>query len=122
MTAGPALPHDWSPADGALIRAARLPEDAEGIARVYVTSAVHHASLDPGFYQVPEVSLVAERYRAAGAHDPPDTLVAELNRLVVGMAQLTELPPPSPASMIAPVRTGSVDVAVLDGRDTRPML
>lgn len=31
------------------------------------------------------------------------------------MAALTELAPPGPASMVAPVRTASVEVAVLDG-------
>jgi ribosomal protein S18 acetylase RimI-like enzyme len=85
------------------------------MARVHGSSAAHHARLVPGFYRVPEVSVVAQRYREAGASDYADALVAELDGLIIGMALLKELASPSSDSMLAPVPTGSVDVAVLDG-------
>lgn len=101
------------------IRQAVIPADADGLARVYVSSAAHHARLDPGFYRVPTMDAVAERYRSGPAGPRPDLLVAELDGRIVGMAVLAELTPPGPASMIAPVRTASVEVAVLDGHRGR---
>jgi ribosomal protein S18 acetylase RimI-like enzyme len=96
------------------IRSAVLPADAEGLAGVYVSSASHHARLDPGFYRVPSLAAVTARYRSGPAGTRPDLLVAELDGRIIGMAELTELTAPGPASMITPLRTGSVDVAVLD--------
>jgi ribosomal protein S18 acetylase RimI-like enzyme len=96
------------------IRQAVIPADADGLARVYVSSAAHHARLDPGFYRVPPVDAVAERYRSGAAGPRPDLIVAELNGRIIGMAGLAELAPPGPASMIEPMRTASVEVAVLD--------
>jgi ribosomal protein S18 acetylase RimI-like enzyme len=97
------------------IRQAVLPADAEGLARVYISSAVHHAGLDAEFYRVPSLDAVTARYRSGRAGARPDLLVAELDGRIIGMARLTELTPPGPASMISPLRTASVDVAVLEG-------
>jgi ribosomal protein S18 acetylase RimI-like enzyme len=97
------------------IRHAVIAADADGLARVYVSSAAHHARLDPGFYRVPPVDAVADQYLSGPAGPRPDLVVAELDGSIIGMAALTELAPPGPASMIAPVRTASVEVAVLDG-------
>lgn len=96
------------------IRQAVIPADAEGLACVYVSSAAHHARLDPSFYRVPTLDAVTARYRSGPAGTRPDLLVAELSSQIIGMARLTELTPPSPASMVAPLRTASVDVAVLE--------
>ena len=97
------------------IRHAVTPADADGLARVYVSSAAHHARLDPGSYRVPAMDAAAGRYRSGPAGTRPDLLVAELDGRIIGMAVLAELTPPGPASMIAPVRTASVEVAVLEG-------
>ena len=97
------------------IRQAVIPADADGLARVYVSSAAHHARLDPGFYRVPPVDAVTERYRSGPAGPRPDLVVAEVDGRIIGMAVLAELALPGPASMVAPVRTASVEVAVLDG-------
>lgn len=96
------------------IRQAVIPSDADGLARVYVSSAAHHARLDPGFYRVPPLDAVAEQYRSGRAGRRPDLLLAELDDRIIGMAVLTEQALPGLASMIAPTRTASVDVAVLD--------
>jgi GNAT superfamily N-acetyltransferase len=97
------------------IRQAVIPADADGLARVHVSSAAHHAQLDPGFYRVPSMDAVAGRYRSGPAGRRPDLLVAELDGRIIGMAAPAELTPPVPESMIAPVRAASVEVAVLDG-------
>ena len=96
------------------IRQAVIPADAEGLASVYVSSAAHHARLDPSFYRVPTLDAVTAHYRSGPAGTRPDLLVAELGGHIIGMASLTELAAPSPASMVAPLRTASVDVAVLE--------
>jgi hypothetical protein len=87
------------------IRAAVLPADADGLAGAYVSSAAHHARLDPGFYRVPSLAAVTARYRSGPAGTRPDLLVAELDGRIIGMAELTDLTAPGPASMITPVHT-----------------
>lgn len=63
--------------------------DADGIARTYLESAVHHASLDPERYSVPAIETIAVRYREGRQH-PADgaggtvTLVAESGGEIVG--------------------------------------
>lgn len=96
----------------AVIADALLPDDADALARVYVSSAAHHAALDPGRYCVPPLAAVARRYREpcpAGER----LLIARLDDTVAGFASVVLLPPPGPASMIADVPTATLDVAVL---------
>ena len=75
--------------------------DADGIALVFVESAVQHARLDPDRYAVPTVAAISARYRAnqqAGTQvsTDPVTLVAELNGEIVGFvdARLDRSPDP----------------------------
>jgi ribosomal protein S18 acetylase RimI-like enzyme len=58
-----------------------VPEDAEAITRVYTESAELHAAIDPERNHVPDIAMIAERYRSGRQH-PEDgmeaiTLVAE---------------------------------------------
>lgn len=75
--------------------------DAEGIARVFMESAAHHARLDPERYAVPAVQSIAARYRTGtqhGADVSTDdlTLVAEVEGQIVGFvdARLDRSPDP----------------------------
>lgn len=66
-----------------------LPEDAEGIARVFLDSADHHARLDPERYFTPEYDFVVERYRLGLQHPKRPsgetvTLVAVVENEIVG--------------------------------------
>jgi ribosomal protein S18 acetylase RimI-like enzyme len=66
-----------------------VPEDAEGIARVFLDSADHHARLDPERYFTPEYDVVVERYRHGLQHPqrPAEeiiTLVAEIETQIAG--------------------------------------
>jgi len=77
-----------------------LSEDADGITRVYLESAEHHARLDPERCWIPPATAISARYREARQH-PPDaeqaiTLVAELSGEMVGFvdARLERLPDP----------------------------
>jgi ribosomal protein S18 acetylase RimI-like enzyme len=79
------------------IRPAR-PEDAEGITRVYMQSAEHHAQLDPGRYFVPSADAIRTRYRDGLQHAGADaiTIVAELDERIAGFidARLDRSPDP----------------------------
>jgi GNAT superfamily N-acetyltransferase len=75
-------------------------DDADGIARTFLESAEHHASLDPARYGVPSMAGIAARYRdgrqhPAGAADAI-TLVAELGCEIIGFvdARLDRSPDP----------------------------
>jgi ribosomal protein S18 acetylase RimI-like enzyme len=102
-------------ADEVRIRPAALPAEAEALARVYVSSSEHHAALDGSFYRVPDLGVVADRYRRPAGGRPPAILVAEAAGEVVGMAQVGMAPEPDRASMVRPVPTATIDVAVLAG-------
>lgn len=76
-------------------------DDADGIALVFVESAVHHARLDPDRYSVPAVASISARYRSGernGMQASTDdvTLVAERSGEIVGFvdARLDRSPDP----------------------------
>ncbi len=81
----------------ATIRPAR-PEDAEGLARVYLESAEYHAQLDSERYSVPGADAIASRYRENRQHAGADgrTFVAEISGDIVGFvdARLDRSPDP----------------------------
>jgi ribosomal protein S18 acetylase RimI-like enzyme len=74
------------------------PEDAEGITRVYMESAEHHAGLDLGRYFVPSAEAIRTRYRDGRQHAGTEaiTIVAELDGEIVGFidARLDRSPDP----------------------------
>lgn len=75
--------------------------DADGITRVYMESAEHHAGLEPERYLVPNAGAIAERYREGSQH-PADagedatTFIAEHAGEIVGFVdvRLTRSPDP----------------------------
>jgi ribosomal protein S18 acetylase RimI-like enzyme len=73
---------------GAVTIQPAVPEDAEGIARIFLESAELHAQLDPERYWVPEYAAITERYRQGGQHPPSAetsvTFVADLGGEIVG--------------------------------------
>jgi GNAT superfamily N-acetyltransferase len=97
-------------------------DDVEALTEIYLSSARHHAALDPSFYHVPEREAVTQHLREELSADDPERtarLVAEVEGAVVGSADV-ELRSPGPASMLRPHRAANVGVAVLDawrGRD-----
>lgn len=95
------------------IRDARLPADADSLAQVYISTAEHHQNLNPSFYRVPDLATVVDRYRTARVDGRRVLLVADAAGQVVGSASITLMEPPSPASMLIPTPTATLDVAVL---------
>lgn len=102
-------------ADAVRIRLATI-DDVEALTEIYLSSARHHATLDPSFYHVPEREAVTQGLRGELSADDPERtarLVAEINGAVVGSADV-KLRSPGPASMVRPRRATNVGVAVLD--------
>jgi ribosomal protein S18 acetylase RimI-like enzyme len=62
--------------------------DAEGISRVFLESAEHHARIDAGRYYVPDRQAIVERYRRGQQHPVAGpgaiTLVAEVGGEIAG--------------------------------------
>ncbi|MSV27305.1 MAG: GNAT family N-acetyltransferase [Bryobacterales bacterium] len=86
------------PAGSLAIRPA-VPDDARGIARVFLESAEHHARLDAERYAVPDFNPVEARYsRPDRQHDSPDgeevTFVADLGGDIAGFVDVRLDRPP----------------------------
>jgi len=97
------------------IRAAEQ-SDLDALADIYLASARHHVALDPDQYRLPERPAVIDRLRgildeAGGA---TGYLVATAAGRVVGSVTIRLFPQPSAGSMIAPVATAEIGIAVLD--------
>jgi GNAT superfamily N-acetyltransferase len=102
------------------IRTAVLPADAEGLADVYLSSARHHAALDPVHYRVPERDAVVSHYRHPPPGEPTSTiLVADTAGRIVAAAEVRMLPPPLPARMLQPVPTADIELAVVEEARSR---
>lgn len=102
----------------ALIVRAATADDVEALADIYVSSARHHAALDPEFYAVPDREAVATHLRqelSAEGAGSVIRLVAEVDGRLVGSAEI-ELRSPGAGSMLAPRLAASVGVAVLEDR------
>ena len=95
------------------IRAAR-PSDFDALVELDMSSAVHHAGLDPEFYLVPERAMVADFLRRRLADPDREVLVAEADGAVVGMVDVTLAEEPDPGSIVRPVPTADIGISVLD--------
>lgn len=90
-----------NPSSSAMTIRPAVSHDADGIVRIYLESAEHHAGLEPERYWIPDPVAILERYRE-GCQHPPEangraiTLVAELEGEIVGFidARLTHSPDP----------------------------
>ena len=100
-----------------------VPQDADGITRVFIDSAEHHAELDPERYRVPAADAISARYREGRQH-PSDaggevvTLVAEIGGEVVGFvdARMERSPDPMHREI---VYCHIVEIAVRNGQRGR---
>jgi ribosomal protein S18 acetylase RimI-like enzyme len=84
-----------------------VPDDADGIARVYLESAEYHAGLDPERYSACAFEPIAARYRQGRQHPPDEageviTLIAEMSGEIVGFvdARLYRSPDPMHGEML----------------------
>ena len=96
------------------IRAAR-PADFDALVELDLSSAIHHAGLDPELYRVPERTAVADFLRRRLADPDREVLVAEADGAVVGTVDVTLAEDPDPGSIIRPVPTVDIGISVLEG-------
>jgi ribosomal protein S18 acetylase RimI-like enzyme len=98
------------------IRSAR-PDDIPALTEIYLSTARHHAALDPAEYRVPEVGAVHARFVAEldAAEEEDLHLVAEVDGVVVGQLDAIGGRRRSPGSMRVPRASASIGIAVLDG-------
>lgn len=97
-----------------VIRDATFPRDAVAVAEVCVASATHHAELDPTSYRIPDIDALVRHYRRVRPGTSASViLVAEQDGRVVGAAEVRLLTAPQAASMLRPVPTAGVELAVL---------
>lgn len=96
------------------IREATFPRDAAAVAHVCVASATHHAELDPASYRVPDIDALVRHYRRVRSRTSASViLVADQGGRIVGAAEVRLLAAPQAASMLRPVPTAGVELAVL---------
>ena len=102
------------------IRPAAL-DDLDALLEIYLSSARHHVDLDPQQYRVPDANAAAARLRAIIEDEGQMSgyLAAVVDDRVVGSVSIALLPPPSGGSMMAPVPSAEVGIAVLDGCSRR---
>ena len=96
------------------IRAAR-PTDFDALVELDWSSAVHHASIDPVLYRIPERAALADFLRRRLSDPDREVLVAEADGTVVGMVDVTLDEDPDPGSIIRPVPTADIGISVLEG-------
>jgi ribosomal protein S18 acetylase RimI-like enzyme len=95
-------------------------DDLDALVDIYLSSADHHHSLDPEHYSVPDRAAATQRLRGIIEDEGRMSgyLAAAVNGRIVGSVSIALLPPPSIGSMMAPVPTAEVGIAVLeDARD-----
>ena len=102
-------------ASGVEIRPAAL-EDLETLVDIYLSSASHHVALDPDHYRVPDRAGATDRLRGIVEDGGRSTgyLAAAVDGRVVGSVSIALLSPPTAGSMMAPVPTAEIGIAVLE--------
>jgi GNAT superfamily N-acetyltransferase len=92
-------------------------DDLEVLIDIYLDTAIHHATIDPEAFHVPARADVAVRLRRRidGRGTTGEYVAAMLEGQMVGSASIDIEDPPSPGSMMRPVRSAEFGVSVLDG-------
>lgn len=100
---------------GLEIRPAAL-DDLDDLLEIYLSSAMDHVGLDPEHYRVPDRAEAADRLREIVEDDGRTSgyLAAVVDGRVVGSTSIALLPAPTAGSMLAPVATAEIGIAVLD--------
>ena len=102
------------PSHDIVIREAMFPRDATAVAHVCAASATHHARLDPASYRVPDIDTLVRHYRRVRPRTSASViLVADQGGHIVGAAEVRLLGAPQAASMLRPIPTASIELAVL---------
>ncbi len=92
-------------------------DDLEVLIDIYLDTAIHHATIDPEVFHVPERDAIAERLRPRidGRGRTGEYVAAMLDGRMVGSASIGISDLPHPGSMLRPVREAEFGVSVVDG-------
>jgi GNAT superfamily N-acetyltransferase len=93
-------------------------DDLEELIDIYLDTAIHHAAIDPEVFHVPSRDDVAVRLRRRidGRGTTGEYVAAVLDGVMVGSASVDLEDPPTPGSMMRPVRTAEFGVSVVAGQ------
>ncbi len=91
---------------------ARRADDFEGLVELDLSSARHHASIDPEYYLVPEPDAVAVFLKRRLADPDRDVLVAEVGGRIVGAVDIAMVGPRDPGSIVRPIPTADLGISV----------
>jgi GNAT superfamily N-acetyltransferase len=91
-------------------------EDLDALLEIYLSSAGRHVALDPTHYRLPERGAATERLQRIIEDDGRTTgyLAAAADGQIVGSVSIALLPSPSDGSMMAPLPTAEIGIAVLE--------
>ncbi len=97
---------------------ARRADDLEALVELDLSSARHHASIDPEHYLVPDRDDVRAFLERRLADPDRAVLVAEVDGRVVGAVDITMVGPRDPGSIVRPIPTADLGISVAeDWRD-----
>jgi GNAT superfamily N-acetyltransferase len=93
-------------------------DDLEELIDIYLDTAIHHATIDPEVFHLPSREDVAGRLRRRieGRGHTGEYVAAILDGVMVGSASVDLEDPPTPGSMMRPVRTAEFGVSVVAGQ------
>lgn len=93
-------------------------DDLDVLIDIYLDTARHHAAIDPEWFHVPARADIAVRLRRRieGRGTTGEYVAAMLEGRMVGSASMDAAAPPSPGSMLRPLRTAEFGVSVVEGQ------
>lgn len=86
------------------------------LVRVYADGVRHHAAIDPIVHHEPTEAHARARIEGKLADPEKELFAAELDGEVVGILELQRLKPPDPGSILRPIPSAQLGIAVREDR------
>ena len=92
----------------------RRADDLEALVELDLSSARHHASIDPEAYRVPDRDRVTAFLKRRLADPDREILVTEVGGRIVGAVDITMVGPRDPGSIVRPIPTADLGISVAE--------